>query len=110
MIPESRSPRCCARREGCPERWTSRSPVRITASSAAWSRTTSAGLRLADAMDDDVLLVDEMNGAPLPPQHGAPVRLVAPGWYGMAQVKWLHRITVLDRPFEPIDKTPPPTG
>jgi len=58
------------------------------------------GLRLADAMDGEVLLADEMNGAPLPPQHGAPVRLVAPGWYGMAQVKWLQRITVLDRPFE----------
>ena len=32
-----------------------------------------------------------MNGAPLPPQHGAPLRLVVPGWYGMAQVKWLTR-------------------
>ena len=58
------------------------------------------GLRLADAMDGEVLLADEMNGAPLPPQHGAPVRLVAPGWYGMAQVKWLQRVTVLDRPFD----------
>ena len=58
------------------------------------------GLHLADAMDSDVLLADEMNGAPLPPQHGAPVRLVAPGWYGMAQVKWLQRVTVLDRPFD----------
>ena len=57
-------------------------------------------LRLADAMDGEVLLADEMNGAPLPPQHGAPVRLVAPGWYGMAQVKWLQRVTVLDRPFD----------
>jgi sulfane dehydrogenase subunit SoxC len=60
----------------------------------------SRGLRLADAMDGEVLLADEMNGAPLPPQHGAPVRLVAPGWYGMAQVKWLQRVTVLDRPFD----------
>jgi len=58
------------------------------------------GLRLADAMDGEVLLADEMNGAPLPPQHGAPVRLVAPGWYGMAQVKWLQRVTVLDRSFD----------
>ena len=38
-----------------------------------------------------------MNGAPLPPQHGAPLRLLVPGWYGMAQVKWLTRIDVLDR-------------
>jgi sulfane dehydrogenase subunit SoxC len=58
------------------------------------------GLRVADAMSPEVLLVDEMNGAPLPPQHGAPLRLIAPGWYGMAQVKWLQRISVLDRPFE----------
>jgi DMSO/TMAO reductase YedYZ molybdopterin-dependent catalytic subunit len=40
-----------------------------------------------------------MNGAPLPPQHGAPLRLVVPGWYGMAQVKWLTRIEVLTEPF-----------
>ncbi len=37
-----------------------------------------------------MLLVDEMNGAPLPPQHGFPVRLVVPGWYGMQNVKWLN--------------------
>lgn len=41
-----------------------------------------------------------MNGAPLPPQHGAPLRLVMPGWYGMAHVKWLQRITVLDHTFD----------
>jgi sulfane dehydrogenase subunit SoxC len=56
-------------------------------------------LPVAEAMRAEVILADEMNGAPLPPQHGAPVRLVAPGWYGMAQVKWLREITVLDRPF-----------
>ena len=58
------------------------------------------GLSLADALDGDLLLAYEMNGQPLPPQHGAPVRLVAPGWYGMAHVKWLHRIEVLDRAFD----------
>lgn len=58
------------------------------------------GLALTDALGPDVLLVDEMNGHPLPPQHGAPLRLIAPGWYGMAQVKWLQRITVLDRTFD----------
>jgi len=41
-----------------------------------------------------------MNGAPLLPQHGFPLRLVAPGWYGMASVKWLDRIEVIDRPFD----------
>lgn len=58
------------------------------------------GLSLSDAMAGDLLLADEMNGQPLPPQHGAPVRLVVPGWYGMAHVKWLRRVTVLDTPFD----------
>ncbi len=58
------------------------------------------GLTLEDALDGDVLLAYEMNGAPLPPQHGYPLRLVVPGWYGMASVKWLSRIEVLDHPFE----------
>ena len=38
------------------------------------------------------LLCDEMNGEPLPPEHGFPVRLIAPGWYGVASVKCLTRI------------------
>jgi DMSO/TMAO reductase YedYZ molybdopterin-dependent catalytic subunit len=53
-----------------------------------------------DAMREEVLLAYAMNGAPLLPQHGAPLRLVVPGWYGMASVKWLHRIEVIDRPFD----------
>lgn len=57
-------------------------------------------LPLAEALSEDVLLAYEMNGAPLPPQHGAPLRLVVPGWYGMAQVKWLRQVTVVDTPFE----------
>jgi sulfane dehydrogenase subunit SoxC len=57
-------------------------------------------LPLAEALREEVLLAYEMNGEPLPPQHGAPLRLVVPGWYGMASVKWLERITVLERPFE----------
>ena len=48
----------------------------------------------------DVLVAYEMNGAPLPVQHGFPARLVVPGWYGMASVKWLRRITVLDHAYE----------
>jgi len=48
---------------------------------------------------DQALLVYEMNGAPLPPQHGFPLRLVVPGWYGMQNVKWLNRVTVLREPF-----------
>jgi len=57
------------------------------------------GLPLADALRPESLLVWGMNGAPLPPQHGAPLRLVVPGWYGMAHVKWLTGIEVLTEPF-----------
>ena len=53
-------------------------------------------LPLAEARRDDVLLAYEMNGVPLPPQHGFPLRLLVPGWYGMTSVKWLSRITALD--------------
>jgi DMSO/TMAO reductase YedYZ molybdopterin-dependent catalytic subunit len=57
-------------------------------------------LPLDEARRDEVLLAYEVNGAPLPPQHGAPLRLVVPGWYGMTNVKWLARITVLTEPFQ----------
>jgi len=57
-------------------------------------------LPLADARDHDVLLVTTMNGAPLTDEHGAPVRLLVPGWYGMASVKWLRRIEAVDHPLE----------
>jgi DMSO/TMAO reductase YedYZ molybdopterin-dependent catalytic subunit len=57
-------------------------------------------LSLEDALHEEVLLAYEMNGQPLPPQHGFPLRLVVPGWYGMASVKWLEQITVVDRPFD----------
>lgn len=56
-------------------------------------------LSLAEARAEDVILAYAMNGAELPPQHGYPVRLVAPGWYGMAHVKWLVRIDVVAEPF-----------
>jgi DMSO/TMAO reductase YedYZ molybdopterin-dependent catalytic subunit len=56
-------------------------------------------LSVTDAMHPDVLLAYEMNGRPLLPQHGYPVRLIVPGWYGMAHVKWLRSITMLNREF-----------
>jgi sulfane dehydrogenase subunit SoxC len=56
-------------------------------------------LPLDEALRDDVLLAWSMNDAPLEPQHGAPLRLVAPGWYGMAHVKWLSSIEALAEPF-----------
>ena len=58
------------------------------------------GLTVADARSPDVIVAYEMNGMPLPPQHGFPARLVVPGWYGMAHVKWLRDVEVVDRPFE----------
>ena len=48
----------------------------------------------------DVLLVYAMNGMPLLPQHGAPLRIIVPGWYGMASVKWLNKIEALTKPFD----------
>jgi DMSO/TMAO reductase YedYZ molybdopterin-dependent catalytic subunit len=56
-------------------------------------------LPLAKAMHRDTLLVTRMNGERLSPSHGHPVRLFVPGWYGVASVKWLRRIEVLDRSF-----------
>jgi sulfane dehydrogenase subunit SoxC len=56
-------------------------------------------LPIAQLLDGDAILAYEVNGVPLPPQHGYPLRLVVPGWYGMTSVKWLARITVRDEPF-----------
>ncbi|MCI0462633.1 MAG: sulfite oxidase [Gemmataceae bacterium] len=56
-------------------------------------------LPIDKALDPDTLLVTRMNGELLTPEHGYPVRLLVPGWYGVASVKWLRRIDVTDRPF-----------
>jgi len=58
----------------------------------------------AEAMHQDVLLAWAMNGQPLPPQHGFPLRLVVPRWYGMASVKWLVHIEGVDRPFDGVQQ------
>ncbi|MFI0407096.1 sulfite oxidase [Actinomadura sp. 3N508] len=55
-------------------------------------------LPVAKAMKD-VLLAYGMNGAPLPPDHGHPVRLVVPSWVGIASIKWLGDIQVADEPL-----------
>src|SRR4029453_13679456 len=47
-------------------------------------------LPVAEAMRPEVMLAWGINGQPLPPQHGHPLRLVVPGWYGMTSVKWLR--------------------
>ena len=55
---------------------------------------------LEKAMEPSTLLAYEMNGEPLPAEHGFPLRALVPGWYGMDSVKWLTRIEVLQPPFE----------
>jgi DMSO/TMAO reductase YedYZ molybdopterin-dependent catalytic subunit len=57
-------------------------------------------MALEDALNPDNLLVYEMNGEPLPNLNGFPVRLILPGWYGIANVKWLTRIEILDRAYQ----------
>lgn len=57
-------------------------------------------MSLAEAMDPKNILCYEMNGTPLPPDNGFPLRLIAPGWYGIANAKWLKRIDVRDQRFE----------
>jgi DMSO/TMAO reductase YedYZ molybdopterin-dependent catalytic subunit len=56
-------------------------------------------LHITDAHRDDLLLCWEFNGEPLTKEHGFPLRLVVPGWFGISWVKWLNRIEVLDRRY-----------
>ena len=51
------------------------------------------------ALRENVFVAYLMEGQPIPSEHGGPLRLIVPGWYGMASVKWLERITFLDAPF-----------
>ena len=62
--------------------------------------TYERSLPIAKATHPDTLLAYEMNGDPLPPTHGFPLRLLVPGWYGMCSIKWLSGIHVLDHEFK----------
>ena len=90
---------CSSRRASGPTRSRSCSPAPITACRARSSTTTSGACRSPWRLRPEVLLAYEMNGRPLEPQHGAPLRLLVPGWYGMTSVKWLTRITAVTEPF-----------
>jgi len=63
------------------------------------SEQFARSMSVREALSRDNLLCYEMNGEPLPPEHGFPVRLIAPGWYGVANVKWLTRIEVMDHRY-----------
>jgi len=58
----------------------------------------SRGMRIEKALDENTLVALRMNGQPIPHVHGAPVRLLVPGWPGSLSQKWLTRITLLDKP------------
>jgi DMSO/TMAO reductase YedYZ molybdopterin-dependent catalytic subunit len=64
-------------------------------------------LPLAKALHKDTILAYEMNGEPIPPEHGGPVRAIVPGWYATDSVKWLERAHVVqtefDGPFQALD-------
>jgi DMSO/TMAO reductase YedYZ molybdopterin-dependent catalytic subunit len=58
------------------------------------------GLPVEVAMDPDTMLVFAMNGEPLTPEHGAPVRLIVPDWAGISSTKWLVSLTAIDRTWD----------
>jgi DMSO/TMAO reductase YedYZ molybdopterin-dependent catalytic subunit len=61
-------------------------------------------LPVEEALRPEVLLAWDANGQPLLPAHGFPLRLVVPTWYGMASVKWLRSITVIDHTFQGVEQ------
>jgi sulfane dehydrogenase subunit SoxC len=61
-------------------------------------------LPIEEALREEVMLAWAHNGQPLLPQHGYPLRLIVPRWYGMASVKWLRAITVLNEPFQGVEQ------
>jgi DMSO/TMAO reductase YedYZ molybdopterin-dependent catalytic subunit len=63
------------------------------------SENFQRGLPLNVALRPEVLLAWEMNGEPIPPPNGGPVRLVVPGWAGIASVKWPVRLELVNTPF-----------
>ena len=100
MSGRARRWRRCWSRPAC---WTTPSRSCSRASIAVWraaiEQTYGRSLTIEQAVSDGAILAYELNGAPLPSQHGYPLRLVVPGWYGMTNVKWLSSITAVSEPF-----------
>ncbi|HXQ93980.1 MAG TPA: sulfite oxidase [Thermoplasmata archaeon] len=71
--------------------------------------TYAMSVPLGKAMHPDTILAFEMNGEPLTPAHGFPVRVIVPGWYGMGSVKWVTRISLIDHSFRGYFRTHPYT-
>ncbi|MEK3800576.1 sulfite oxidase [Peribacillus sp. FSL H8-0477] len=64
-------------------------------------------LPIEKALDEDTIIAYEYNNHPLSFKHGFPLRLIVPGWYGMASVKWIKKIVVIEKefkgPFQTVD-------
>lgn len=71
----------------------------VTIRDMTFKQNFARSMSLADAMNPNNILCYEMNGAELPQPNGFPLRLIAPGWYGIANAKWLKRIELRDRRF-----------
>ena len=77
----------------------------VTESHANGKLVYAMSVPVEKLLDPDTILAYEMNGEPLPKDHGYPIRLLVPSWYGMASVKWLAKITVMDHPNEGFHET-----
>jgi DMSO/TMAO reductase YedYZ molybdopterin-dependent catalytic subunit len=65
-----------------------------------WRIAYERSLPMDVAVGDEILVAYAMNGRAIPREHGGPLRLIVPSWYGMASVKWLAEIRLLHRPFD----------
>ena len=74
--------------------------VKWEAANTSYPSPHGWSLYVQEALSGNHMLAFGMNGKPLPPEHGFPLRLIMPGWYGMSQIKWLTRIEVIDRRYE----------
>lgn len=73
---------------------------KFEAAGAAYDSPHGHSIFVQDALAGEGILAFAMNHEPLTSERGFPLRLMLPGWYGMAQVKWLNRIEVIDRRYE----------